>query len=596
MGINDCNSIESAETQEVPITPTEYNQILNIQQTILNMIVSQGNTESILIELCKLAENLLLSSVASIMILDKETGLMSVMVAPSIPETGHKALENLKPGPGGGSCGNAVFRNEPQYVLDTFKDERWTDIRKIATDFNLCSCWSMPIKDENDQAIGSFALSSFEHRSPALFHKKLLQTATSMVSIVLKNKSIDEHIKYMAYHDSLTNLYNKTYLEKILQTKHKNILLLVNVNNFSYINTAYGFNIGDKLLKSIALKLQNNFDSDIICRINSDEFALMYTEDINIEKTILNIQNYFYKHIFNIENITLNISFNYGVACSDKNILKNAALALKQSKENGKNHYYIFDANSDAIDSSQRQEFIFSNNLLIDALNDDRVVPYFQAIHNNKTNTITKFEVLVRILKDGEVISPYKFLEPARLSGLLTKITKEMINKSFKVMSTLKYDFSINITEDDLNRNYLSTYLDDTAKKYDIDPTRVTLEILEGVSSTGKKNHIKQLSKIKKLGYNLAIDDFGAEYSNFERILNLDIDFIKIDSKYIKDIDTNKKSYEIARAIAFFAKNAGIPCVAEFVHSKSVQKVVNELDIDYSQGFYFAEPQAEITL
>ena len=78
--------------------------------------------------------------------------------------------------------------------------------------------------------------------------------------------------------------------------------------------------------------------------------------------------------------------------------------------------------------------------------------------------------------------------------------------------------------------------------------------------------------------------------TNFERILNLDIDFLKIDAKYIKDIDSNPKSYEITKAIVFFAKNANIPCIAEFVHSESVQKVVEDLGIEYSQGYYFSEP------
>jgi len=73
----------------------------------------------------------------------------------------------------------------------------------------------------------------------------------------------------------------------------------------------------------------------------------------------------------------------------------------------------------------------------------------------------------------------------------------------------------------------------------------------------------------------------------------LDIDYLKIDAKYIKDIDTNKKSYDIVAAIMFFAKNVKIPCIAEFVHTEAVQKIVKELDIDYSQGYYFSEPTPE---
>ena len=141
-----------------------------------------------------------------------------------------------------------------------------------------------------------------------------------------------------------------------------------------------------------------------------------------------------------------------------------------------------------------------------------------------------------------------------------------------------------------MSLEYILNYLDKKTLEHKIKSSRVILEILEGISSHGKKNHIKQLMALKEKGFSIAIDDFGTEYSNFERVLDLEIDFLKIDSRYIKDIDTNKKSYEITKAIAFFAKNAGIPCVAEFVHNENVQKIVKELGIDYSQGYLFSEP------
>ena len=224
------------------------------------------------------------------------------------------------------------------------------------------------------------------------------------------------------------------------------------------------------------------------------------------------------------------------------------------------------------------------------ALEQDQLVPYFQGIHDNKNQNIQKFEVLARIDNEGDIISPYHFLETAELSGLLPDITRVMIDKSFKIMATNDFSFSFNITEDDLSQNYLIDYLQQKTKQYKINPSRIILEILEGVSAAGKKNHIQQLAQLKVLGYALALDDFGTEYSNFERVLELDIDYLKIDAKYIKDIDSNKKSYEIVKAIMFFTQNANIPCIAEFVHNESVQKVVKELEIDYSQGYYFSEP------
>jgi len=708
-----CQLLDDDILDEVPISADEYNHLSDLQLKILEMSASHGKVADVLAHLCQLAESLLPNSIASIMLKDPKTGLMSVLSAPSVPKVGIDALANLKPGPGAGSCGNAVFRNEAQFVKNTFEDDRWVDLRQLAYDFNLCSCWSLPVRNDSNEAIGTFALSSFEHRSPAPFHKKLLETATAIVRVVLKNQANEERIQLfsaainrasegmiitdatnhiieinpsfemcygytiqdvinhnpsilssgkhnkayykqmwaeinsvntwageitnkradgseitqwmsvsrilddnkqaqhhlavftdltdikaaqkkietMAFIDATTGLHNKTYLEKLLPTlAPEATVILLNINNFSYINTAYSFEIGDKLLIQIANTLKSEFESHEVCRLNSDEFAFIINKKINITTYIKEIQAYFYQHTFQIDDISLNISFNYGAAYGKETLLQRCALALKQAKELGKNRYHIFDANEYNIDDSHRKAFIAANNMLHTALDKDQVIPFFQGIHDNKTNEITKFEVLARIKQDEKIITPYHFIAQAKLSGLLPDITQIMIDKSFKIMANNDFSFSINITEDDLSRNYLNDFIALKLKEYQITPSRVILEVLEGVSSSGKKNHIKQLNALKKQGLSLAIDDFGAEYSNFERILDLDIDFLKIDAKYIKNIDTNAKSFEIVRAITYFAKNSNIPCIAEFVHNESVQKIVTDLGIDFSQGYYFSEP------
>lgn len=712
-----CKNIQSIEVDEVPVTIKEYNDITHIQQKILSMVAAKQTTAEIFNQLCFLAEKLLTNSVASIMLMDKETGLMSVLSAPSVPPVGHEALSNLKPGPKGGSCGNAVFHNEAQYVQNTFEDPRWENLRPLAIDFNLCSCWSMPIQDEENSAIGSFALSSFEHRKPSNFHKLLLETGASIIKIVLQNQKAKEKIQlftsalenasegmfitdannkivevnqafekiygykqkdvlkqnpnflasgehdknffnnmwievnekskwsgevtnkksdgslitqwmsitafydennqiknylavftdltelthaqnrleYMAYHDSLTNLYNKSFFEKITRTVDKKSLILLNIDNFSYINTAYGFETADSLLKKLSEIFLKHFSSDTVFRFNVDEFALLYNDEINLEKKIKEIQKYFSINSIKIDQLELNISFSYGAIYSNKNLLRNSASALKLAKENGKNRFYIFNEEEHTLDYSKREAFIKSSNLVRNAIEHDTIVPYFQGIYDNETNEITKYEALVRIEEHNEVISPYYFLEVAKLSGLLPSITKIMIDKTFNMIKTRKrIEFSINVTEDDLIQNYLVEYIKDKSIEHGINLNQVTLEILEGISSTGKKNHIHQLNTLKKMGIKIAIDDFGTEYSNFERILDLDVDCIKIDAKYIKDIHTNQRSYEITRALVFFAQNVDILCVAEFVHNKEVQDIVKELGIRYSQGYYFSQPRKEL--
>lgn len=716
-----CSNLENELLSEVSITDEQFNSILEIQSVILEMIALNNEPKNILNKLCHLAEALLPNSIASIMFVDSSTGLMNVLAAPSIPEIGHKALAGLKPGPRGGSCGNAVFSNEPTFVYDTFTDPKWQDLRKLAYDFNLCSCWSMPVRNEKNVSVGTFALSSFEHRMPSQFHKKLLQVGASIVNIVLKNesqkavisenekriklfstalentsegfyitdkdnnivelnsaftdilgytkedvlgknpkilssgthdqqyyqemwrcildekhfsneiinskkngelitqwisinpifdedgdlqnyvamftdisklKASEEKIEYLAYHDSLTSCYNKLYLENRLsnKTEESAALILLNMDNFSYVNLSYGFNIGDKLLVGISNELRALCHETEIYRINSDEFALLCKNNNDAKEKIEKIREHFNKISFYIDDININVSFSYGASYNENCSLQNSALALKQAKEGGKNRYHIFSKADNSADVQKRENFVKYNNILHEAIEFGYLLPYFQGIRDNRTGEITKFESLVRIVKDDEVISPYQFLQTAKLSGMLLEITKIMIDRSFSIMSSNNFTFSINITEDDLDLDYLEDYLDKKSKEYNISPSRVTLEILEGMSSTGKRDHIRQLNALKRDGYKLAIDDFGAEYSNFERVLDLEIDFLKIDARYIKNIDIDNKSYEITKSIVYFAKNAGIPCIAEFVWNENVQEIVQKLGIEYSQGYLYSEP------
>ncbi len=708
-----CPSDTVEETLDtVPVTSAQYKEVLRIQQHIIKMMAQRKSHHIIFNTLCTMAETLLENAVATIMLKDKETGLLNLKYAPSIDKKDWYALESLKPGPHGGSCGNALYHNQPQYVVNTFEDARWRDLKNVAEAFHLCSCWSMPIRDADGNAIGSFALSSFEHRAPTIFHKVLLETSANIVSIVLmhlsdayrvtllnstiehmsegiiftdhhnriievnpafekiygytanevsgkdpsilssgthnkdfykqmwerlvatghwsgeivnKNKAgglvtqwmsinriytedgeenyaaictdispmkkAQEQIAHLAYYDPLTGVYNKTKLMEVLDEVTSSVALVaVDVNNLHTINMAYGFAMGDSVLKAVAALLKSEFGANALFRIDSDEFILLYESEEAAISDVKQIKRYFYKNPLAKEDVTLNLTFNYGIA-SGENVFKNAIHALHISKRDGKNRCHRFSPETDLLSKEKKQHFIRINHLLHRALAGDGIVPYLQFIHNNTTDSLDRCEMLARIETEEGVLLPEVFLEAAKLSGLLPEITRRMIKKSFACMEHQATPFSINVTEDDLNGDYLAAYLDEQNRRYNIAPERVTLEILEGISASAKLNHIEQLKKLRAQGYHLAIDDFGAEYSNFERLLDLEIDMIKIDAKYIREIDTDTKSREIVKAITSFAHNLGIQCTAEYVHNKKIQKIVEQMGIDFSQGYLFHHPE-----
>jgi EAL domain-containing protein (putative c-di-GMP-specific phosphodiesterase class I) len=292
----------------------------------------------------------------------------------------------------------------------------------------------------------------------------------------------------------------------------------------------------------------------------------------------------------NIENINPHISFGIGVVIGEKSdLLRKANLALIRAKKSGPGSFVIYQHEFD-ISGEYKKNIEWMKNIQA-ALEKDMIIPFFQGIRDNRTGLINKYECLIRIKTETEIITPQYFLEPARQAGLLPKLTERMLDKSFSFFKNANFDFSINICKEDLERDKFCSIVDEKTSKYGIDPKRVTFEILESESIEKYAGISDELKCLKNMGFKLAIDDFGIAYSNFARLVELNIDYLKIDGSFIKNIDTNKKSYEITKSITGFCHNLDIMAVAEFVHSTTIQKIVEELGVDYYQGYFFSVPK-----
>jgi len=183
------SSVLQPEAERTLIFAEQYNAILSLQKSIFELVALKYDDEAVLKKLCELEESLLPNSVASIMILDEEQQHLDVLSAPSMSAEGIAQLNGLKPGPNAGSCGNAVYNGEPVYINDALADPRCHDLQHVVQNFNFCACWSIPVRTYSNKVIGTFALFSFERRSPDLFHERLLEMGAFVVSIVIKRRA-----------------------------------------------------------------------------------------------------------------------------------------------------------------------------------------------------------------------------------------------------------------------------------------------------------------------------------------------------------------------------------------------------------------------
>ena len=465
----------------------------------------------------------------------------------------------------------------------------------LGADNKIIAHYIIFIKDKNNLEIKEFILIALTLLMGILFLLMSYFGFKTHIGKLELIESLDTKVKVetkknlsLIYHDQLTGCYTKVRFLKDKALNRSREIVMLNMKNFSQINATYGFTIGDEVLRLTVFRLQTILERKIY-RIDSDEF--IFTSD-GVTDDINHINHHFNDDPLHVtkDDINIRVSFSFSVVHgSEEDTLRKLTIALKQAKKEPFKEFVYYK------EQNVNNDFLKFNSYLYDAIfaqQDARIVPYFQGIRNNKSNKIIKYESLARLEVNGKIYSPYYFIEVAKSSGFLVEITKIMIDKSFAYLSKYSKDItiSINITEDDLYSKNLKEYLLEKLEHYNINANQIVLEILEGVSAGGTHSNVIQLKELKELGFQLAIDDFGVEYSNFERISDLDVDFIKIDGKYIKNLDTDPKSYKIVKAISEFATSMNIPIIAEFVENETIQKIVAEIGIEFSQGYHFSIP------
>ncbi len=449
-----------------------------------------------------------------------------------------------------------------------------------------------------EEIINLYDINDYKEKTE-LTTTKLYTTARTALAQYKQLSELQKKTDELYHHlitDSITNLYSREKLYQDLEKLDNVGLLLIDIDSFSTINNAYGYSIGDSILKKVAKVLnENNLDTKQIYRIESDNFVLLYqnkSDDFLLE-TALKIKNALVNKEFNIDDLTLLINISIGIANNPhNNLLQKAEIAVFASRQKQDNKIEFYSEELNTIK-------VINNNLLwskrlTKAINSNNIITYFQPIIECKTQKIVKYETLVRLVYEDEVYSPFHFLGAARNAGLLTQITKIVFEQACKKFENNDLDFSVNITDHDLMNTDFANMLMSYCEKYNIQTNRISLEILEEESISKNIQALKNLTKLRELGFLLSIDDFGVEYSNFSQLKYLDIDSVKIDGSFIKDIDTNKYSKYVAQSILSYTSKINVKTVAEFVHSKEVFEEIKELGVDYAQGYYFGKPESEL--
>jgi len=397
------------------------------------------------------------------------------------------------------------------------------------------------------------------------------------------------------FEDNLTGLPNIYQLRKDLQDNDKSSIVTISIDNFTTINNFYGYLIGDYVIEKVVKYFSKIIDKKLY-RVSGTDFTIIIDEELgfyDLKKYLTEL----YDSIKNIlviyrnNQIVVSLTLASCVNTKHDDVFSKVSMALSYAKNNAL-AFWIYE---DRMGFENEYEKNIQTSIIVrEAVENSKIVPYFQPIVSNKSSKVKKYECLARLIDEkGNIVSPVLFIPVAKKIKVYNHITKIIINKSFDAFEGNDYDFSINLSIEDIMNSEMFDFIMDKLK-HSKASNRVIFEIVESEAIQDFKKIARFINEVKRYGARIAIDDFGDGYSNFSYLIKMNVDYLKIDGSLIRDIDTDKNSCLVVETIVEFARKLDIKTIAEFVHSSTVLNKVKELGIDFSQGFYIDEPLVNI--
>ena len=407
---------------------------------------------------------------------------------------------------------------------------------------------------------------------------------------ITERKKAEQRIYQLAFYDQLTTLPNRQKIIADISINPPKACAILNIDSFKEINDIFGIKAGDTILRQVGAWFKEM--GFAIYRTGGDEFTTLFYDEVLDKTTVvqrmMDLMVLLEEKIFHIGEEIISLRMSIGIAMGDVKLLTHADIALHVAKSK-KIQLSLYEEKEN-IEERYRHNIVMAAQIR-KALLSGRIICHYQPIVDFKTGDILKYETLVRLVdEDGNIILPLAFLPIAKKMKIYPRITKEVVNQACALFQNRTEEFSINLSTADMEDGRLMQEIIAVLKKTNT-AQRIVFEILESEGIENYEAISAFITQVKALGAKIAIDDFGTGYSNFEHILKLNVDYIKIDGSLIKDIINNSRNQIVIETIIGFAHKIGAQTIAEFVSDEMIFNRVKTLGVDYSQGYFTGKPQ-----
>jgi diguanylate cyclase (GGDEF)-like protein len=425
-------------------------------------------------------------------------------------------------------------------------------------------------------------------------------------------KERDEALRRMANHDGLTGLVNRKYfveelekeVERIANKGGTSALFFFDLDRFKYINDTYGHAAGDRLLIQIAEQLtQRTRDKDLVGRFGGDEFTLLayhanHTSAQEIAESFMKLMHDF---VFYEAGDMLKIHFSIGVTIieagsyTSQDYLKEADAAVHEAKAHGRNCYRIYQRTHENITHESGTGW---HQRLQDVLDNEQTIIYYQPVIGLKNQSEKIWEVLLR-LPDAEqkFITPGSFMPTAERFGLMAEFDRQVIKKVAAVLLQKKIPdlyFSINLSEQFVGNTEITEFLQSSIIDMQISPKHIIFELSEQLIIRNLDKLRITIPALSKMGFRIAIDDFGAGFCSFNYIKQLPVHFLKISNSLIENINTDNIDRITVSSIVEIATDLNMQTIAKFAADAASITLLTQLGVDFVQGNFTGQAAPEI--
>lgn len=427
----------------------------------------------------------------------------------------------------------------------------------------------------------------------------------------------EERINYLANHDELTGLVNRTRFIELLDDwiycaatgGDIGAFYLLDMDDFKFLNDTYGHGAGDEFLRRASsilssavgrIRPEKISKEPILGRLSGDEFAVFVPgvavrEALSVAETLRkDIEDFKFQEAPIAITVSIGIVLFPGHGKDAKELFTRADAAMYRAKELGRNRFHLFIPEDQDLEKMHSR--VAWKERILKSLRENRFEPWFQPILDLSTNSVHHYESLARLKgEDGSIMLPGAFIDIAERFGLIGSIDRMIIEKSMLMQARLRKEgkyisFGMNLSGKDLGDDDLLSFLKAKMIETGADPDKLVFEITETAAIGDLDRAIKFIKALKTIGCHFALDDFGVGFTSFTYLREMQVDYIKIDGAFIRKLNVSPNDQVFVKAITDVAKGLKIKSIAEFVENKETLELLKTFGVDYAQGYLIGKP------